>query len=233
MQTIELVNRINDFEVSEGYSKCFNAIESRKEFLKQFPFRSQPGSIDGLELEMIYNPHSGDHEYFFNWIEHKLMWLGAVALGSAKPWENARENAGTFRDLLKIAVDDKISIANKIDAHWEDIKGFGGDRHVAKKILSVYYPEDIIPIFKTEDWESLLDLLGIDYTERFIDKFKKNYAGSKSTKGEKFETLNELLMEFKNSWPEFAKMDNAMFMNFLYFVYGEQIRKVRGGENLE
>lgn len=231
MEKTELISKINEFETSEAYEKCLRVLSLRDDFLNRFPFRQQPGLIDELTQDNLYNPHSGDTDYFFNWIEHKLQWLGAVSLGSAKPWENARKNIDNFKDLLKIATDDKISIANKIDAHWEDIKGFGGDRHAVKKIISIYYPEKIIPIFKTEDWELLFDLLGMDYTERIIDKFRKNYCGA--SVGEKFETLNELLLEFKESQPEFEKMDNALFMNFLYVVFREEVAKTRNREYLD
>lgn len=225
MNKVDLTSELAKFNCSEEYDKCSQALSLRDKFLERFPFRKQPGLIDELTPELIYNPHSSDKNYFFNWIEHSLMWLGAVKLGSAKPWENASENIETFKDLMKIAVDDKISIADKIDAHWEDIKGFGGDRHIVKKIISVYYPEKIIPIFKTEDWELFFDLLEIDYTERFIDKFRKNYSGSNTTVGEKFETLNELFMELKNSQPLFAEMDNAMFMNYIYVFFHDQRNK--------
>jgi len=232
MNKEDLTNKLGEFKISQEYEKCLQALKSREKFLERFPFRQQPELIDELTPEMLYNPHSGDTDYFFNWIEHSLMWLGAVKLRSSNPWEEASNNLSLFKDLFKITVDDKISIADKIDTHWEDIKGFGGDRHIVKKIISVYYPEKIIPIFKTDDWELFFELLDIDYTERFIDKFKKNYGGSGATVGEKFETLNELFMELKNAQPLFAEMDNAMFMNYIYVFFRDQRNVAKNNEKL-
>lgn len=227
MNKEQLISKFEGFKLSQEYEKCTQALDLHAKFLESFPFRQQPGLIDELTPEMLYNPRCGDKDYFFNWIENKLLWLGGIKVGSAMPWQEASENINIFKNLMKIAVDDKISIANKIDARWEDIKGFGGDHHIVKKILSVYYPKIIIPIFRTNDWELFFDLLDIDYRERFIDKFKKDYCASNTKIAEKFEALNELMMEFKNSEPKFAELENALFMNYLYVFFRKEIQEAR------
>ncbi|MBA4320970.1 MAG: hypothetical protein C0412_21475 [Flavobacterium sp.] len=106
-----------------------------------------------------------------------------------------------------MVVNDSLPISEKIDSHWEDIKGFGGDRHIAKKILFCYYPEKIIPAYKTKDLEKLAKALGSKYR-------KKSYK--KYSVGQKFELLNGLILAFKNQHAQLRNLDNGLFVAFLY-----------------
>lgn len=196
------------------------------EFLKLYPFRKNSSAIDGLTAEQVYNPR-GSKDYFFNWIEHKLKPLGHLSIGSAQVWENARKNVDTLKQLLKIIVDDSVSIADKIDAHWEDIKGFGGDRHIAKKILFCYYWREILPIYKTEDLEELTEMFILEYREKSYEKYGKDY--DLLSLGEKFELLNGLLLSFKNHCAEFKNWDNGLFVRFLYVSF--PVSRIRRQEN--
>lgn len=186
--------------------------EKHREFLKVYPFRAHPEEIDSLTPERIYNPGQGD--YFFTWIEHRLKNLGHLRIGSALVWENARANEDKLRELLKTAVDEALPISKKIDAHWEDIKGFGGDKQIAKKIIFVYYPEAMLPIFKTEDLEYFATKLEIDFRKEAIERFGKTY--DMLSIGQQFELLNSLIMKIKNKYDELKVFDNVLFTRFLY-----------------
>lgn len=214
---MDLETKIKEFEKKWEHKEKFEeAWERRSEFLKLFPFREHPESIDKLTAEQIYNPR-GDKDYFFNWIEHKLKGLGHLSIGSARVWENARENVNTLKQLLKIIVDDSVSIADKIDAHWEDIKGFGGDRHIAKKILYCYYPEKVLSTYKTEDLEDFSDSFDLRYREKAYEKYGKDY--DLLSVGQKFEFLNELLLLFKNQHSKMKNWSNGEFGGLLYQCY--------------
>lgn len=214
---MDLETNISEFEKgSERNEKFEEAWKRRSEFLKLFPFREHPESIDKLTPEAVYNPRSGK-DYFFDWIEHKLKGLGHLSIGSARVWENARDNLDTLKELLKITVDDSLSVADKIDAHWEDIKGFGGDRHIAKKILYCYYPEKILATFKTEDLEDFTDTFDLKYREKAYKKYGKDYDFL--SVGQKFEFLNGLLFLFKNQHPKMKEWENGKFSHFLYQCY--------------
>lgn len=225
MEKTEFTAKIKQFKDRNRYSDHEECMEKYTEFLKLFPFKEQPETIDKLTVQQIYNP-GGDKNYFFNYLEHKLRGLGALSVGSARVWENARDNLGTLKELLKIAVDDSISLADKIDSHWEKIKGFGGDRHIAKKIIYCYYPELIVPAYKTDDLEDFSDIFSLDHGKLAYEKYKMDY--SLLSVGQKFELFNDLLIELKNSYAELKNWDNVMFMWFLYteFPVSRQINRI-------
>jgi len=187
------------------------AKEKHLEFLKLYPFRERKEEIDNLTPEKIFNPKG---EYFFYWIEHALKNFGRISVGSSQVWENAKNNPEKLKELLKIVVDDTKSISEKIDADWESIAGFGGDRLIAKKIVLCYYPDKIIPILSTNALEHFTEVLGIDYKNASLTKFNKSYESLLI--GEKFSLMNELLLEFKNRYDEFKQWDNNYFAKFLW-----------------
>jgi hypothetical protein len=81
-----------------------NAWKVHAEFLKKFPYRENPEQIDTLTPDQIYNPGK-EGGYFINYIEHKLMPLGHISVGSDRAWRSAREDSETFKGLLRMAVD--------------------------------------------------------------------------------------------------------------------------------
>ena len=124
------------------------------------------------------------------------------------------DNIDTLKQLLKIVVNDSLPISAKIDAHWEEITGFGGDRHIAKKILFCYYPEETICAYKTDDLEEFSEKLDLKYRNESYEKYKKNY--DTLSVGQKYELFNKLLLNFKNRWSEFKKLSNGLFVGHLY-----------------
>jgi hypothetical protein len=129
---------------------------------KLFPFRKHPECIDKLTPKKIYNP--GGKDYFFYWIEYKLKILGHLSVyNGKKTYINAMDNINALKQLLKIIVDDTLSISEKIDAPWEKIKRFGGDKHIAKKILFCYYPEKVICVYNTKDLEEFSEKLDLKH----------------------------------------------------------------------
>lgn len=106
----EIRKKIEEFE-RENRKSIEKVWESHKKFLKQFPFREHPENIDMLTPEKIYNP--GDKNTFIYWIEFGLKELGHIRAGSALYAENAKNNPETFKELLRKAVDDNLSISQK------------------------------------------------------------------------------------------------------------------------
>lgn len=216
METEEILDKVREFDKGgESRKKIETALHKYEKFISLYPFRKHPEKIDMLTSEQLYNPGAG--EYFFNWIEHKLKHLGHIRIGSALIWENARDNIEIFKELLKKATNDSIPIADKIDANWQDIKFFGGDKNVAKKIIWCYYPNDFLPIFKTDDLEHFAKMLGLDYKKEAIKTKGKEYEGFSI--GQKFELLNQLLLKFKNEYAEFKNWKNPYFSSFLYQTF--------------
>lgn len=216
METQEIIIKAKEFEDNPKFRKTINkALQQLKEFLKLYPYGEDPEAIDLLTPERVYDPGSDD--YFFLWIEHKLRDIGRIRIGSALVWENAKKQIDMLKDLLRLSVDESRTLSEKIDAHWEDIKGFGGDKTLAKKIVSCYYHKDILPIFKTEDLEHFANVLEINFKKESYDLFGKSY--DILSIGKKFELLNNLLIQFKNKLSIFENWDNSYFIRFLYETY--------------
>ena len=183
-----------------------------QEFLRVYPFKKHPEKIDSLTPEDIYNPGNPSFLYY---IEHKLNHFGSIKLGSSKYAYNARDQINEFKSLLKIVVDDSKSIAEKLDAPWDKIKFWGGDRHVAKKVIFCYNIDKVMSIYNTNDLEDYANLFDRNHASR-KNEFGKAYDGL--TLGEKFEYLNEIILRFKNENID-SNLDNSAFMMFLYRYY--------------
>lgn len=218
MNKDELITKAKEFE-RKAEKDIKNAWAKHKEFLRLFPFREHPEEIDLLTPERIYNPGSGT-DFFLGWVEFKLKDLGHIRVGSALYAENARDNPEKFKELLRTTVNDSLTIAQRIDSHWEDIKGFGGDKTIAKKIIFCYYPEKILPMFKTEDLEHFANQLQIDFKKGVYESFGKSYE--MLSIGQKIEHLNSLLLRFRDKETEIKKWDNLLFARFLYDIFPPQ-----------
>ena len=185
-------------------------------FLEKYPYKEKPELIDSLTEKQLYNP--GGDDYFFLWIEFKTKKLGAIFTYGGLFYPNAVEKLDKFKQLLKLIVKDDIPISKKIDADWEEIKGFGGDKLIAKKILFCYYNDKLLPIFRTTHMESFCSYLKINYEKKSLEEYGKPY--NNLTVGEKYELLMKLLNEFRErNLPQF---DNILFARFLYFAYKPQ-----------
>ncbi|TEU20514.1 MAG: hypothetical protein E3J21_02380 [Anaerolineales bacterium] len=167
--------------------------------------------INELSSEKIYT--RGDKNAFLYWPEFGLKDLGRLGAWNAYYAENARDNPEKFKELLRKAVDDSLSKSEKIDASWEDIKYFGGDKTVAKKIIFCYYPEEVLPIFKTEHLKHFVSVLKLDFKKEAHD-YSRSY--DVLSVGQQFELLNKLLLSYKGSIEKFKSWDNVLFMKFLY-----------------
>lgn len=191
-----------------------NALELLKQFRKKYPFKDNPKSIDELTADDLFKK---GEDYFFRWIEFTLRPLGRIAIGSATVYRNAYNQLEDFKDLLRIAVDEERTLAEKVDAPWERISGMGGDKHIAKKIISCYN-DNVLPIFKTEDLEYLFDL--------FVGRLKLPSNYDSMSLGEKYQFLTQALLNVKESFAETKEWDNAYFMRFFYEMFPPPREKI-------
>lgn len=206
----------------DNYSLCVEVLEGLQDlraFREIFPFRENPRQINSLGKNWIYNPGKQAKAYFFWWLRYSNMKkLGKIFLNGEKPFSNARAKIDKFKDLLRKTVDDTSSLKQKVDADWETISGFGGEKHIAKKIIASYYPEKVIPIFKKAHLEHFATKIGKKYTKQARKRFDKTY--SDITIGERWLLFNNLLQEYMDTINFMTvlndKLRNIFFMRFLY-----------------
>lgn len=209
---ISMSKRAEEFDKSGKYRrKVDDVLESLEQFRRKYPFKDHPELIDNLTAEDIFNE---GEDCFFKWIVFELKDLGYIGGYPAIAFKNARDNLEVFKDLLKVVVDEEKTLAEKVDdARWEKIKRWKGDKQKAKKIIYCFNDDiiPILPIFKTTDLEDFCRLLEVR------QNLPSNYD-SMST-GEKYESLNEALLDEKEKCAETKHWDNVYFMWFLYATY--------------
>lgn len=227
MNQQEFIKRAKSFE-KEKKEELDKIKKNLDEFLKKFDFKEHPEKIDELKKEDIYNPKAEKRDYFLYWIEHKLENLASLKVGSAKYAENAIANIDEFKKLLKMVVDNTITIEEKIKANWAEIKKWGRDKHIAKKIIFCYNSDKLIPILSTNLLKEYVDRLDLDYKKISIDKFNNNY--SDLSREEKYLLLNEILMPYKISLPEIKDWDNITFAKFLEYVFPDVNERKKNNE---
>jgi hypothetical protein len=205
---MSMAEKVKMFDPNRVIKKeILNGLKLLEKFRKKYPFKNDPSSIDNLTPDDLFKK---GEDYFFRWIEFTLRPLGGIAMGSAMVYKNACNQLEDFKVLLRIAVDDTKTLAEKVDAPWERISGMGGDKLIAKKIIASYN-DNVLPIFKTSDLEHFFSqLVG-------RQNLPSNYDSM--TLGEKYQFLNQSLIKVKESSSETKVWRNAYFMRFLYKMF--------------
>ncbi len=180
------------------------------EFLQKYPFNARPHMIDALGSIDIYA--STKEDSFLLWVEYRLRVLGK-ATHDDRPLIQAKENAGLFKGLLKGVVDSSKSLADKLDAPWSLMKGWGGDMMLAKKIIYLYNSSIAFPIYSTEDMIHFLQKFDVDYEQECIRRYKCRFGAPIMSSGKRYELLTELLLREK---VKICNWDNLTFGVFLY-----------------
>src|SRR5438094_6391569 len=134
MDPVQFSILIRGFDRNEERRKEIDRVrETLKDFQRHYPFVSNPQAIDTLTADQIYK--KGEDQTFFYWVERKLRVLGHITV-YANWFENARANSEIFKRLLRDSLKEGLSLSQRIDPPWDSIGGFGGDRTIAKKIIS-------------------------------------------------------------------------------------------------
>lgn len=188
------------------------ALEKLKIFRKKYPFAENPEAIETLTPDDIFKADKGEIGEFFHYIEYYLK-----PLGHLKTYPNVylqtRKQIDLFKKLLYIVVDKNKSLAEKVDAPWNAIKGLGGDSHIAKKIIFCFNYEtgSVIPIFSTSHLEHFLNII---QEAQWLPLQYDNMS-----LGEKYEALTDELLKAKESSPVTKPWEITYFCRFLYETY--------------
>ncbi len=210
---------LKSFPDSKDKKFIENARQIHKEFLERFPFDKHPEIIETLKPEDIYQ--LGNKDSFLTWLQYKMDPLGGVGFRSGEYRQNVLQNLGIFKQLLKIAVDPNRTLDQKVDAEWDQISGFGGDRIIAKKIIYLFNLEKALPIIST-DMEEFLTKLQKDYTKGIETSLGKNYSYEQLSVGQKHAHLCRLLLLAKNEFD--PSWDNITFNHFFYRCVSSRYR---------
>ena len=182
-----------------------------KEFRIKYPFTENLRSIEWLDPDKLFKLNPDEVGEFFQFLEIKLKPLGYSTLNSSNVYRNARLQIGEFKNLLRIAVDSRKSLAEKVDAPWEKIGGLGQDKQLPKKIIFClnYETGAIPPIFSTQHLRH--------FVNRVVD------APSGQTKyyslGQEYEHYTSELLKAKNNLPITRAWEIMYFTRFLYNTY--------------
>ena len=137
--------------------------------------------------------------------------MGTLQSAATTVYRKIRDQIEDFKDLLYIAVDKKKSLAEKVDAPWEEISRLGADKHIAKKIIFCFNYEscEVLPIFSTA------------HLRHFVNKVvdvpsspAKNYS-----LGEEYAYLTSELLKVKNNLQITQPWEITYFARFLYNSY--------------
>jgi hypothetical protein len=187
-----------------------NAIDCLQVFRAKFPFAENPASIATLKPDDIFKETSDEAGEFFHYLDHYLKPLGHIPIRGSSVY-NIRVQIEDFKNLLKVTVDKKKSLAQKVDASWEKIRGLGENKLVAKKIIFCFNYESgkVLPIFST------------NHLKHFISKVAGNPSlpAKYYTLGEEYECLTSELLKAKNNLPATHTWEITYFARFLYENY--------------
>ncbi len=199
---------------SEGIIKrsVDEGLKKLKVFRTRYPFAERTDTIELLRPEDIFITDTGKVGEFFHYIEYDLKSLGQLRTYPAV-YRQISEQMEHFKRLLYTVVDQKKRLAEKVDAPWREIKGLGGDSHIAKKIIFCFNYETglVAPIFSTAHLEYFLN------TIREKPWLPEQYAGL--SLGERYEALTKELLNVKEYFPETKNWEVTYFCRFLYENY--------------
>jgi hypothetical protein len=187
-----------------------SAMRLLKDFRVRYPFAENPESIETLAPHDIFREQSDEVGEFFHWLEYYLKPIGHLTLYS-NVYRQIRNQFEDFKELLHVTVDPEKSLAQKVDAPWDRIRGLGYDRHIAKKIIFCFNYEDgdVLPIFKTSHLKHFLN--------EIVDK--PSFPAQYTSLGETYEFLISELLRVKQNLPETISWELPYFSRFLYDNY--------------
>jgi hypothetical protein len=184
---------------------------SLKEFRKKFPFAENLASIEWLDSDKLFKVNPDEVGELFRLIEGIFKPLKYSASNNPNVYRNARLQIKEFRNLLRAVVDDRKSLAQKVDASWDRIGGFGDDKQLALKIIFSFNYEKgkVFPVFSTQHLRHFANRIadGVNLQTKYFSQ------------GQEYEYYTSELLKVKNSQPATKSWDPLYFVQFLYQTY--------------
>jgi len=187
------------------------AFTSLKEFRQKFSFAENLTSIEWLDPDRLFKVNPDEVGELFRLIEVIFKPLRQSTSTSSNVYRNARLQIKEFRKLLRVVVDDRKSLAQKVDASWERIGGFGDDKQLALKIIFSFNYEKgkVLPVFSTQHLRHFANRIaeGVNLQTKYFSQ------------GQEYEHYTTELLKAKNSQPATKNWDTLYFAQFLYQTY--------------
>ncbi|MCL2287673.1 MAG: hypothetical protein FWC33_00590, partial [Candidatus Bathyarchaeota archaeon] len=173
--------------------KVDKALIALKEFRQKFPFTENLREIELLNPDKLFIINPDFVGEFFQTLENLFKSLEYPMFGNTNIYRNARLQINDFKLLLRTTVDDRKTLAQKIDAKWERIGGIGQDKTIAMKIIYSFNYENktILPIFSIQHLRHFIN--------RTVDTLNK--PAKYSTIGQEYEHFTAELLKTKNNLP--------------------------------
>jgi hypothetical protein len=192
-------------------NKVDYALEKLRAFKEKYPFQQNPDKIESFSAQDVFN--SDGSTDFFLYIQYHLDNLGHLTLYTNDVYYKIQKQLSTFKELLYTVVDPEKTIAEKVDAPWKEIKGLGGDSHIAKKIIFCFNYETglVLPIFSTAHLEYFVNTV--------LEKPQFPFNYDTLSLGEKYEFLTDELFKAKDSDTTTKQWEITYFCWFLYQTY--------------
>jgi len=182
-----------------------------KELRQKYPFAENLRTIEWLDPDKLFKVNPDEVGEFFTLIEATLKPFGTANLSSSNVYRNARLQINDLKNTLRIAVDDRKSLAQKVDAPWERIGGFGPDKQLAKKIIYCFNYEKatVLPVFNNQ------------HLRHFVYRVSDTAIPQNKhfSVGQEYEHYTIELLKAKNSLPLIKSWNIMYFTRFIYEAY--------------
>jgi hypothetical protein len=198
-------------KVGTARAEVNKALASLKELRTKYRFSENLREIEWLDPDRLFKVNPDETGEFFRLMESYLKPLGYSTMNSSNVYRNTRLQIKEFKNLLRIVVDDRKSLAEKIDAPWDRIGGLGQDKHLAKQIIFCFnYDRGVmLPIFSNQ------------HLRHFVSRAVEGAGGQTKyfSPGQEYEYYTTELIRAKNSLPITKTWDPTYFTRFLYQTY--------------
>jgi hypothetical protein len=187
------------------------ALVALKKFRQKFPFSENLREIELLNPDRLFRINPDCIGEFFQTLEDLFKPLKYPAIGNTNIYRNARLQINDFKLLLRTTVDDRKTLAQKIDAKWEKIGVIEQDKALAMEIIYSFNYENktVLPIFSIRHLRHFIN--------RTVDTL--NEQTKYSSLGQEYEHYTAELLKTKNNLPTSRSWDNLYFTRFLYETY--------------
>ena len=182
-----------------------------KEFRKKFPFAENLREIELLNPDRLFRIDPDSVGEFFQILGDIFKPLGYPTFDNPNIYRNARLQINDFKLLLRITVDERETLAQKIDAKWERISGIGQDKALTMKIIYTFNYEN----------KTILPIFSIQHLRHFVNRTvgTLNEPTKYPSIGQEYEHFTAELLKTKNSLPITHNWSNLYFTHFLYETY--------------